>query len=122
VQDTAEIHRIVDRYVAAFNDNDASGVPLAPDAVLGGPMSPQPKRGEAAVRQYIQEVAPFIARMTLKRLVAEPGAAAAVIEFEGLNGSVVEGAEFFRFQDGCIVEARAYYDTRPLMQGSGPAG
>jgi ketosteroid isomerase-like protein len=107
----------VEQYVAAFNANDASAVPLADDAVHRGPMVPDAIRGADAVRAYIGELAPFITRMELKQLVVEGDLAAAVLAFEGFNGRIVEGAEFFRFRDGQICERQAFFDTAPLMEG-----
>ena len=107
----------VEQYVAAFNANDAAGVPLTEDVVHRGPMVPDPIRGADAVRAYIGELAPFITRMVLKHLVVEGDAAAAILEFEGFNGKIVEGAEFFRFRDGRICERQAFFDTAPLMHG-----
>lgn len=114
----ADIRNIVDRFVAAFSDNDASAIPLTDDAVLSGPMLPQPVRGAEAVRRHIEEVAPFVSRLTLKRLVIEGDTAAVVIEFEGVNGVVIEGADFIRVRDGELCEDVAYFDTRPLLEGN----
>ena len=110
--------RIVDRFVEAFNANDAGLAPLASDVVHSGPMLPEPLRGEAEVRRHIAEVAPFVTRMEIRRMVADGESAAVVFEFEGLNGAVVEGAEFFRFRNGLICDDRVFFDTRALIQGS----
>ena len=115
----ADTRSIVDRYIEAFNAKDANLAPLAGDVVYGGPLMPEPLRGEQAVRQHIAEVAPFVARMELKWMIIEGDSAAAVFEFEGLNGVVFEGAGFFRTRDGLICEDRVFFDTRPLIQGTG---
>lgn len=114
-----DIKTTVNRFIEAFNSNDASVAPLAADVVYSGPLMPEPLRGEPAVRQHIAEIAPFVARLDLKWMIAEADSAAAVFEFEGLNGVVIEGAEFFRVRDGLICEDRVFFDTRPLIQGSG---
>ena len=113
----ADIKSLINRLVAAFNDGDASAVALTEDAVHTGPMLPEPIRGAAAVRGHIEEVAPFVRRLTLKRILVEKDSAAAVFEYEGINGVVIEGAEFFRVRDGAICEDHVYFDTRPLLQG-----
>jgi hypothetical protein len=110
---------VVNRFIQAFNSNDASTAPLAGDVVYSGPLMPEPLRGELAVRRHIDEIAPFVARLQLKWIITEADSAAAVFEFEGLNGIVIEGAEFFRIRDGLICEGRVFFDTRPLIQGGG---
>ena len=114
-----DIHGIVARFIEAFNSNDASTVPLAADVVYSGPMMPEPLRGGTAVRQHIAEIAPFVARMELRRILVEGDSAAAVFRFEGLNGVVIEGAEFFRFRDGLICDIQVFFDSRPLIRGRG---
>lgn len=115
----SDIKTVVNRFIQAFNSNDASMAPLAGDVVYNGPLMPEPLRGEQAVRQHIGEIAPFVSRLQLKWLVTEADSAAAVFEFEGLNGVVIEGAEFFRIRDGLICERRVFFDTRLLIQGRG---
>jgi hypothetical protein len=114
-----DIKTVVNRFVQAFNSNDASLAPLADDVVYSGPLMPEPLRGEQAVRQHIAEIAPFVARLKLKWMITEADSVAAIFEFEGVNGVVTEGAEFFRLRDGLICEDRVFFDTRPLIQGRG---
>ena len=115
----SDIRNIVNRYIEVYGANDATRVPLAGDVVYSGPMMPEPLHGDAAVRQHIAEVAPFLARRQLKWMVVEDDSVAVVIEFEGLNGTRIEGAEFFRIRDGLICEIRVFFDTHPLIQGRG---
>lgn len=118
MSDQSDIRSIVNQFTEVSKTKDASRVPLASDVVYSGPMMPEPLHGEPAVRQYITEVAPFVARKQLKWMVVQDDSAAAVIEFEGLNGVKIEGAEFYRIRDGLICEVRVFFDTRPLIQGS----
>lgn len=113
-----DIQSIVGRFVDAFNENDPDLAPLTSDVVYRGPMIPEPLRGEAAVRRHIDQVAPFVASLKIRRLVAEGDSAAAILEFTGVNGVVIEGADFFRFRDGLICEDLIFFDTRPLIRGS----
>jgi hypothetical protein len=115
----SDIKTVVNRFIQAFNTNDASVAPLADDVVYSGPLMPEPLRGEQAVRQHLAEIVPFVARVQLKWMITEADSAAAIFEFEGLNGIVIEGAEFFRIRDGLICEDRVYFDTRPLIRGRG---
>ena len=116
--DRTVMERTVGLYFKAINSDDASIVPLADDVVLCGPMVPAPITGEAAVRQHIMDIAPFIARRVEKFSVIEGDSAAVILEFEGLNGIIIEGAEFFRVRDGKICLIQNYFDTRKLIQGA----
>jgi hypothetical protein len=54
----------------------------------------------------------------LKRALYDGDSAALVIEFESVNGVVIEGTEFLRIEDGRIRDIRVYFDTGPLLRGS----
>ncbi len=85
---------------------------------MHGPMMPEPVRGEAAVRQHISDIAPFVARMDPRLTVIEGDTAAVIMEFKGLSGVVIEGAEFFRVKDGLIFSDQVFFDTRALLKGA----
>lgn len=112
-----DIRELVSRVMEAYGGDDASVAPLADDVVHRGPMVPKPLRGAAEVQQHIADIAPFVARMELKRLIVEGDSAAVIFEYEGINGVVIEGAEFFRFRDGLICEQQVFFDTRQLLLG-----
>ena len=112
------VEQAIDQYLQATNNNEVSGIPLTEDVVIKGPMIPDAIEGEAAVRQYLAEVAPFVARVSRKTTVIDADTAAIVLEFEGLNGVVIEGAEFFGLRDGKISWAHTFFDTRPLIRGA----
>ena len=118
MSEKSEVERAIRLYFEAINSNDASIAPFARDVVKSGPMLPQPIIGEAAVRSYLDETAPFMARMDHKESIVEGGNAAVVVEFEGLNGVIIEGVELFRVKDGLICSDQAYFDTRPLFKGA----
>jgi ketosteroid isomerase-like protein len=112
-----DVHALVGRVMQAYVDGDIDQAPLAEDAVHRGPMVPGALRGAAEVRRHIAEVAPFVKRMELKRLVVEGDSAAAIFEYEGVNGVVIEGAEFFHIRDGLICEQQVFFDTQTLFRG-----
>ncbi len=118
MSDRTDMERIIGLYFKAINSNDASIVPLTDDVVICGPMLPEPITGEAAVRQHIVDTAPFIARWVEKFSVIEGDSAAVVLEFESLNGLIIEGAEFFRVRDGEICQIQNFFDTRLLITGA----
>jgi len=117
MSDQSDIRGVVNRFIEVFTTNNPSTAPLAHDVVYRGPLMPEPLCGETAVRQHLAEIAPFVARLQVKRMVVEGDSAAVIFEFEGLNGVVIEGAEFFRISEGLICEDQIFFDTRPLIQG-----
>jgi hypothetical protein len=118
MSERSEIERAISLFFEAVNSNDTSLIPLAEDVVMSGPMMPEPISGEAAVRRYLGETAPFMTRMDQKTTVIEGENAAVIVEFEGLNGVVIEGVEFFRFKNGLICRDQVFFDTRPLFKGT----
>jgi hypothetical protein len=113
-----DTQHILAQVIGAYIENDASLAPLADDVVFRGPMVPEPLHGIASVRQHLADIAPFVARMQIKRVVSEGGSIAVVFEYEGGNGVVIEGAEFFRIRDGLICDMQVFFDTRSLIRGN----
>ncbi len=118
MSDRTDMERIISLYFEAINSIDASIVALTDDVEIRGPMLPEPITGEAAVRQHIADTAPFIARQVEKYSVIEGDSAAVILEFEGINGLIMEGAEFFRVRDGKICDMQNFFDTRSLIRGA----
>jgi hypothetical protein len=114
-----DMQHAVARLIEAINSDDARIVPLADNVVYSSPLLPEPIEGEMAVRKHIAEISPFMSRVDLKRALYDGDSAALVIEFEGVNGVVIEGVEFLRIEGGRIRDLRIYFDTGPLMRGSG---
>jgi len=112
-----DIQRIIEHYYDSMNKNDVSTIPLDDDAWFLGSMLAEPIVGKENVRQYLEDTAPFSKRMELKSTVIEGDTAAAIVEFEGLNGVIIEGSAIFRFTDEKICYERFYFDTRPLIKG-----
>ena len=118
MSERSEVEQAVRQYFEGINTRDASIIPLANDVEMAGPMMPESINGVEEVRGYINETAPFMARMDLKSIVIEGGNAAVTLEFEGLNGVVIEGAEFYRVRNGLIHHLQVFFDTRLLFKGA----
>ena len=114
----SDIEQAVMLYFEAINSNDASLAPLSEDVVMHSPMMPEPVEGEAAVRQHISDTSPFIARMDPRMTVIEGDTAAVIMEYEGLNGVVFQGAGFLRVKNGLIFSDQVFFDTRTLIKGA----
>ena len=117
MSDRTAVENAVSRYFDGMNSNNVDVIPLTGDVEFAGPMQPVPVRGEAAVRQLLAEIAPFIARMDRKLTLIDGDHAAVVVEFEGLNGVVLESVELFRVRDGAIAINQTFFDTKPLLAG-----
>ena len=117
MSERAEVERAIGLFFEAINANDASIAPLADDVVMSSPMLPEPITGEAAVRQYIDEIAPFMAHINLKTTIIEGESAAIILEFEGVNGVIIKGSRFFKLRNGLICSDQVFFDTRPLLKG-----
>lgn len=111
------VEKTIRLFFEAINENEAGRAPLSPDVVMSGPMMPEPKHGEVAVRAHIGDIAPFIRRIDMLSLLIEGANAAVIVEFEGLNGVVIHGAEFFGVRNGLIRSNQVFFDTRPLFKG-----
>ena len=112
-----EMQRAVELLVQGLARNDAALVPLGADVSHGGPLQPEPIRGETAVREHLAAIAPFLSRVELKRALYDGDSAALILELESINGVVIEGAQFLRIENGRIRDIRVYFDTAPLLRG-----
>ena len=118
MSDRSEIEHALKLFFEATNSNDASIAPLTGDIVMRSPMMPEPIKGEAAVRQHLDETSPFIARMEPGKAVIDGDKAAVIGKFEGLNGVLLQSAYFFEVRDGLISEYQVFFDTRILFKGA----
>jgi hypothetical protein len=117
-----DARRAAERLIQALAGNDAGVVPLSRDVEYGGPLQPEPVRGEAEVREHLAAIAPFLSRVELKRALYDGDSAALVLDVESVNGVDIEGTLFLRFGNGGIRDIRVYFDTAPLLRGGSRPG
>lgn len=118
MNDRAQIESIVSQFYEAMNSDDISRLPLAENAEYSGVLTPDPVRGEAEVRQHLQETAPFISNIRSTRMIIEDGAVASLTELDVVNGIHVEGTYVFDIENGKIRRIRGIFDTRAFFTGS----
>ena len=111
------VETVIFQFFEALNIDDAIGVPLTKDVEYYGMFSPAPVCGEADVRDYIQQIAPFMLNEKYKKIIVEEGSVAVIAEFDSVNGLHNEGAFFFEVEDGRISRIRAIFDTRKMFTG-----
>ena len=117
MEDRSQVEAAIAKFFEALNIDDASGVPLAKDVKYYGMFSPTPTCGESDVRDYIQQIAPFMENEKYGKKIIEGGSVAVMAEFDSVNGLHNEGAFFFEVQDGQLTEVRVIFDTRRMFEG-----
>ena len=113
----AEVKSIVLKFVEALNIDDASVVPLSKHVEYHGMLSPIPVCGESDVREYIDQIAPFMINETYGKMIIEGGSVAVMTSFDSVNGIHNEGAFFFEVEGDRIKSIKAVFDTRRMFQG-----
>ena len=117
MEDRSQVKAVISKFFEALNIDDASGVPLAENVEYHGMFSPNPIVGEAEVRDYVQQIAPFMENEKYGRMIIEGGSVAVMGEFDSVNGLHNEGAFFFEVSKGLITEVRVVFDTRRMFEG-----
>lgn len=116
MNDREGIRQTIEHYVDSITSGDVESIPLTVDTEFQGAMMPQAVRGEAAVREHLRQVAPFI-DMQVQQLIVEGDHAAAWLKLQGINGLEIQGAAFFEVRNGAIARNRAFFDTHALFTG-----
>ena len=114
----AEVEAVVLKFVEALNIDDASIVPLSEHVEYHGMFSPIPISGQSDVRDYIDQIAPFMLNETYGKMIIEGGSVAVMTSFDSVNGIHNEGAFFFEVEGGRISAIRAVFDTRRMFEGT----
>lgn len=113
----AEVEAVIQTFVEALNIDDASIVPLSKHVEYHGMFSPIPISGESDVRDYIEQIAPFMENETYGKMIIEEGSVAVMTSFDSVNGIHNEGAFFFEVDGDLITSIRAVFDTRRMFAG-----
>jgi limonene-1,2-epoxide hydrolase len=106
--------QVVDTYINAVRNNDASAAPLHPDVV--GEFPTNTYRGAESFRQSLEPFARIVKRIDVVRLVADGEHCVALLEIETVFGRM-PFAEHIHVVNGQIVFVRGYFDPRPILQG-----
>ena len=97
-----QVESVVLKFVEALNIDDASVIPLTKHVEYHCMFSPIPISGESDVREYIDQIAPFMLNETYGKMIIEGGSVAVMTSFDSVNGIHNEGAFFFEVEDGKI--------------------
>ena len=112
-----QVESIVLKFEEALNIDDASIVPLTENVEYHCMFSPIPICGESDVRDYIDQIAPFMLNETYGKMIIEGNSVAVMTSFDSVNGIHNEGAFFFEVEGDRIKAIRAVFDTRRMYAG-----
>lgn len=106
----------IQAYFDGLNRKDISAVPFAPDAVFSTPMIPEPIRGEAAVRRFVESTLPGFTGTQVERHIVDGEHAFTLFRINWpQRGGSIPSSDYFYVVDGRIKEIRVYFDPRPLV-------
>jgi ketosteroid isomerase-like protein len=106
--------QVVERYIDAVRRNDASAVPLHPDAVCEFPTNTY--RGAASFRQGLAQFASIMKSIEVIRLVVDGEHCVAIVNIDTIFG-LIPFAEHIHVAKGEILSIRGYCDPRPMLSG-----
>lgn len=101
------------RYFDGLRDGDVDDIPFAADVRFESPLSP-PIVGAEGVRTFLRGVLPAILGVRVDAVLSQGEHVGVRFELQTVHGAV-PAFDFFRVVNGTIVEARPYYDPRPLL-------
>jgi ketosteroid isomerase-like protein len=110
-----QVIQVVERYIDAVRRNDASALPLHPDAVCEFPTNTY--RGAASFRQGLEQFALIMKSIDVVRLVVDGEHCVAIVNIDTVFGSI-PFAEHIHVTNGEIMSIRGYCDPRPMLKGT----
>ncbi len=110
-----QVIKVVGQYLDAVRQNDASALPLHPDAVCEFPTNTY--RGEASFRKALDDFARIMKSIEVIRLVVDGEHCVAIVNIDTVFG-VIPFAEHIHVSNGQIVSIRGYCDPRPMLSGT----
>ena len=102
-------------YFDALSAGRLDEIPIATDCCYTGSMLSDTIRGGEAVLAHIGQIAPFVERFELKRIVVEGTEAAVIVDLIGFGSRKVEGVVFFEVEEGHLKSMNNLFDTRQLL-------
>jgi glyoxylase I family protein len=103
---------VVGAYFEGLRNKNVDAVPFAPNIRFEGPLGP-PLEGAQAVRQFLRGVFPILKGIRVQQTLSDGEYVAARFLLDTVYGTI-PAFDWFHIVDGAIVEARPYYDPRPI--------
>jgi limonene-1,2-epoxide hydrolase len=102
-------------YVLGLRDKDLSRVLLADNVIFKGPLADAELHGAAALKEFLSGIFPLVKTARILRSFASGEHVCVMWELETTTpAATIPICEYFRVEDGRLVEVRPYYDPRPL--------
>lgn len=99
-------------YFEGLRTGRLEDIAFAADVTFESPLT-APIQGAEAVRDFLRGVLPAIREVRVHQVIADGEYVAVRFELDTVSGPI-PAFDFFRVLNGEIVEARPYYDPRPL--------
>ena len=112
---TEQTRAFIQDYFDAVSAGRLEDIPIAADCSYTGSMLSDNIHGGEAVRGHIGQIAPFVERFVLKRVVVEGADAAVIVDLIGFGSRKVEGVVFFEVEGGQLKSMNNLFDTRQLL-------
>ena len=103
--------KIVESYLNALKQKDLSLAPLDDEMIFADPVS---GKGAESFRAFLSGFLPAIKDVKVIRHVCQNDFVATSWEADTVFG-IIEIGEFFRIENGKIIEAIGYFDPRPIL-------
>ena len=107
--------QVVEKYIDAVRRNDASALPLHPNAVCEFPTNTY--RGAASFQQALDQFARIMKSIDVIRLVIDGEHCVAILNIDTVFGPI-PFAEHIHVANGQIMSIRGYCDPRPMLSGT----
>ena len=118
MSETARTREFIENYFAALNEDRVGDIPITADCSYYGSMLSEPIFGEAAIKDHLEQIVPFVDRFDVKRTIVEGGNGAVVVRLLGFGKRWVEGAVFFEVTYGKLTSLNNLFDTRQLIDST----
>jgi hypothetical protein len=110
-----QVVQVVEKYIDAVRRNDASSLPLDPNAVCEFPTNTY--RGSASFKEGLANFARLVKSIEVIRLVVDGEHCVAIVNILTVFGPI-PFAEHIHVVNGQIVSIRGYGDPRPMLDGA----
>ena len=107
--------QVVEKYIDAVRRNDASSLPLDPNAVCEFPTNTY--RGAASFQKGLDNFARIVKSIEVIRLVVDGEHCVAILNIDTVFGPIPL-AEHMHVVNGQIISIRGYCDPRPMLDGA----
>jgi hypothetical protein len=110
-----QVVEVVQRYIDAVRRNDATALPLHPDAVCEFPTNTY--RGAASFKEGLEHFFRIMKSIDVIRIVVDGEHCVAILIIDTVFGPI-PFAEHIHVANGEIVSIRGYCDPRPMLSGA----